>query len=82
MRGMVGTEFSNVWGEYKNHSNPYIQGTTVPCDRIKPRKERVRYLLVAGRKHLFSDRSLFSGPRAPAITQRDRECTLERSLGL
>ena len=28
----VGTEFSNVWGEYKNHSNPYIQGTTVPCD--------------------------------------------------
>ena len=28
----VGTEFSNVWGEYKNHSNHYIQGTTVPCD--------------------------------------------------
>ena len=28
----VRTEFSNVWGEYKNHSNPYIQGTTVPCD--------------------------------------------------
>ena len=28
----VGTEFSNVWGEYKNHSNPYIQGNTVPCD--------------------------------------------------
>ena len=24
------SEFSNVWGEYKNHSNPYIQGTTVP----------------------------------------------------
>ena len=28
----VRTEFSNVWEEYKNHSNPYIQGTTVPCD--------------------------------------------------
>ena len=26
------TEFSNVWREYKHHSNPYIQGTTVPCD--------------------------------------------------
>ena len=26
------SEFSNVWGEYKNHSNPYIQGTTVTCD--------------------------------------------------
>ena len=26
------SEFPNVWGEYKNHSNPYIQGTTVPCD--------------------------------------------------
>ena len=24
------TEFPNVWGEY--HGNPYIQGTTVPCD--------------------------------------------------
>ena len=23
---------TNVWGEYKNHSNRYIQGTTVPCD--------------------------------------------------
>ena len=32
----VGTEFSNVWGEYKNHSNPYIRGTTVPCDRVLP----------------------------------------------
>ena len=30
----VRTGFSNVWGEYKNHSNPYIQGTTVPCDII------------------------------------------------
>ena len=30
----VRTEFSNVWGEYKNHSNPYIQGTTVPCDMV------------------------------------------------
>ena len=28
----VRTEFPNVWGEYKYHSNPYIQGTTVPCD--------------------------------------------------
>ena len=28
----VRTEFSNVWGEYKYHGNPYIQGTTVPCD--------------------------------------------------
>ena len=26
------SEFSNVWGEYINHSNPYIRGTTVPCD--------------------------------------------------
>ena len=26
----VRTEFSNAWGEYKNHSNPYT--TTVPCD--------------------------------------------------
>ena len=26
------SEFPNVWGEYKNHSNPYIQGATVPCD--------------------------------------------------
>ena len=25
-------EFSNVWGEYKYHDNPYIQGTTIPCD--------------------------------------------------
>ena len=25
------SEFPNVWGE---HSNPYIQGTTVPCDII------------------------------------------------
>ena len=23
------TEFSIVWGEYKNHTNPYIQGTIV-----------------------------------------------------
>ena len=30
----VRTEFPNVWGEYKYHSNPYIQGTTVPCDII------------------------------------------------
>ena len=30
----IRTEFSNVWGEYKNHSNPYIQGTTVPCDNF------------------------------------------------
>ena len=29
-----GIEFSNVRGEYKNHSNPYIQGTTVPCDSL------------------------------------------------
>ena len=29
------SEFPNVWGEYKNHSNPYIQGTTVPCDTSK-----------------------------------------------
>ena len=28
----VRTEFPNVWGEYKYHTNPYIQGTTVPCD--------------------------------------------------
>jgi hypothetical protein len=28
----VRTVFQNVWGEYKYHSNPYIQGTTVPCD--------------------------------------------------
>ena len=21
-----------LWGEYKYHGNPYIQGTTVPCD--------------------------------------------------
>ena len=28
----VRTEFPNVWGEYKYHGNPYIQGTTVPCD--------------------------------------------------
>ena len=27
------TEFSNVWGEYKHQSNPYIQGTTVHRDR-------------------------------------------------
>ena len=26
----VRTEFPNVWGEYKYHSNPYIQGTTYP----------------------------------------------------
>ena len=26
------SEFPNVWGEYKNHSNPYIHGTTLPCD--------------------------------------------------
>ena len=30
----VRTGFSNVRGEYKYHSNPYIQGTTVPCDII------------------------------------------------
>jgi hypothetical protein len=28
----VRTVFQNVWGEYKYHSNPYIHGTTVPCD--------------------------------------------------
>ena len=28
----VRTVFQNVWGEYKYHGNPYIQGTTVPCD--------------------------------------------------
>ena len=28
----VRTEFPNVWREYKYHSNPYIQVTTVPCD--------------------------------------------------
>ena len=32
MKLKVRSEFPNVWGEYKNHSNPYIQGTTVPCD--------------------------------------------------
>ena len=26
------TEFPNVWGEYKNHSNPYTHSTTVLCD--------------------------------------------------
>ena len=26
------SEISNVWREYKNHSNRYIHGTTVPCD--------------------------------------------------
>ena len=25
-------ELPNVWGEYKYHGNPYIQGSTVPCD--------------------------------------------------
>ena len=30
----VRTEFPNVWGEYKYNSNPYIQGTTVPCDYV------------------------------------------------
>ena len=31
----VRTEFPNVWGEYKYHSNPYIQGTTNEmCARI------------------------------------------------
>ena len=28
----VRTEFPNVWGEYKYHSNPYIHSTTVLCD--------------------------------------------------
>ena len=32
----VRTPFSNVWGEYKYHGNPYIQGTTVPCDKVLP----------------------------------------------
>ena len=36
----VRTEFSNVWGEYKNHSNPYIQGT-VPCDTNFSKKKHV-----------------------------------------
>ena len=27
------SEFPNVWGEYKNLSNPFIQGTTLPYDR-------------------------------------------------
>ena len=26
------SEFSNEWGEYKNHSNPYTQGATIPSD--------------------------------------------------
>jgi hypothetical protein len=26
------SEFSNVWGELKKHSYPYIQRTAVPCD--------------------------------------------------
>ena len=46
--------------------------------RIKPRDERVRYLLVAGCRRLgprrLPDRSLFSGPRA--ITQRDRKARI------
>ena len=33
MKLKVRTEFPNVWGEYRYHGNPYIQGTTVPCDR-------------------------------------------------
>ena len=27
------SEFPNVCGEYTYHGNPYIQGTTVPCDK-------------------------------------------------
>ena len=30
------TDFPNVWGEYKYHSNRYIQGTTVTCDVYIP----------------------------------------------
>ena len=30
----VRNEFPNVWGEYKYRGNPYIQGTTVPCDSM------------------------------------------------
>ena len=40
MKLKVRTEFPNVWGEYKNHSNPYIHSTTVLCD--------TQYFLVAG----------------------------------
>ena len=31
----VRTVFQNVWGEYKYHGNPYIQGTIVPCDSLR-----------------------------------------------
>ena len=36
----VRTVFQNVWGVYKYHGNPYIQGTTVPCDNCGLFSER------------------------------------------
>ena len=47
------TEFSNVWGEYKNHSNPYIQGTTIPCDIVTAqRKEQGGLKLMLACAHI------------------------------
>ena len=36
----VGTEFPNVWGEYKHHSNPYIHSTIDYTDRGHAENDR------------------------------------------
>ena len=36
MKLKIRTEFSNVWGECKHHSSPYIHSTTVLCDICIP----------------------------------------------
>ena len=36
------SEYSNVWGEYKNHSNLCIQGTIVACDNTGCRTTKVQ----------------------------------------
>ena len=42
------SEFPNVWGEYKNHGNPYIQGTTVPVEcAARGEKYRKPHLLIS-----------------------------------
>ena len=48
MKLKVRTEFPNVWGEYKYHSNPYIQGTTIPCDKCAKSSESLNESVLGG----------------------------------
>ena len=61
------SEFSNVWGEYKDHSNPFIQGTTVPCD-IPPSCISLQYLHLPISNEDSWDLSALNSPLAHTCT--------------